>query len=219
MTFQETLASEPIKQLQRDLFFSIENESHRGAVLLAVTVLEDHLLNCVKNIYPDDKSDDKDLFNRLFGKHGIFKGLDKAPKILYALGHVNKTTYTAIDKLRAIRNKAAHLNTPFDLNDEEWKGTFNEVFNLGPGMSKYVGDIALQAAADEIIEQLKSILDEHLDSTEEKQEYFTKMIPEYSNAFNRKAERRIPYLKLAIGVPIICALVTYGFNKTDHELS
>ena len=216
MTFKEAMASDRVKEIARDVLEGVTGESHRGAMIISVTILEDYLKECIEGIYPGNKSGK--LYRSLFGERGQFGDIYKSSTYSYAFGYINENAYTSIDKLRDLRNKAAQSKIPFDLNSEKYQQKFREIFDLGPGMSQYVHNVSLGALTEYKIHLIKEFLDSISDDDEEKQKWWDEEVVRNEGIATGIAHQ-LPYIMLSHGIEIICGYVTYTFKKKVLDIN
>jgi hypothetical protein len=93
-----------------------DNESDRGAIILAATSIEDSLEHALTRWMVALTADaDMEAKARIFGPEGIIGTYANKTWIAYALGIINKDARKEIDLVRHIRNACAHSRKPLSL--------------------------------------------------------------------------------------------------------
>ena len=97
---------------QRQIFDMLQNESHRGAVLVGAELINDYLFKLLKGFMIDDANQEvKKLL-----KNGPLRNFSARSRSAYCLGLISKDEFDDIELIRDIRNKFAHklLEATFD---------------------------------------------------------------------------------------------------------
>lgn len=92
----------------------LEKESDRGCALVAAAYLENEVTALLNQFFVEmNKSARKELFN-FNGPVGTFSA---KTKLAHAVGLISTEVRNALDLIRGIRNKCAHLQEPFNFED------------------------------------------------------------------------------------------------------
>jgi DNA-binding MltR family transcriptional regulator len=87
--------------------------THRGAVLVWASIIDDVLLRMLKAHFVELNAEQR---NGLFGPMGPLGGFSSRTKMLHALGIIKRDEMEVIDIVRGVRNKFAH-SLGVSLND------------------------------------------------------------------------------------------------------
>lgn len=92
----------------------LEKESDRGCALVAAAYLENEVTALLNQFFVEmNKSARKELFD-FNGPVGTFSA---KTKLAYAMGLISAEVRKALDLIRGIRNKCAHLQEPFNFEE------------------------------------------------------------------------------------------------------
>lgn len=176
------------------------NESDRGAVLLAMSQIDNELENFLKKITPIDMiSKEKKWIER--------STISSKLNIVYSCRLIPRNLFESITKLNKIRNSIAHNIETFKL--ENYNSILNEIFELlGAGTSTYIHNFSLEYMLENTISHLMKVK-----NPSNQEEFALKSrleIIEYlqsdTNRLN-KIEEPLLKMKLTIGILFISALI------------
>lgn len=95
----------------------LKNESVRGKILVLSTEIESSLLHVLK-YFLKPSQEKKPEEDELFGINRPLSNFDCKIKLGYRLGILSADQKHALNALRDLRNKCAHLNTEINLNGD-----------------------------------------------------------------------------------------------------
>ena len=127
------------------ILLDLENESDRGAIILASSAIEDCLEWALVERMPLLKTDD-DVRSRIFENKGPISTYSDKILIAYALGIIDGKVKKRIDLIRVIRNSCAHSRLPLNL----------EVPELIDALKAAIGTLALNALKDQSPKSLRA---------------------------------------------------------------
>ena len=185
------------------------DESDRGAVIIGADVVDSQLTNLFQNIISADVSNKKK--KSLFDYAGPFGTFSSKSNIAFALGYINKNTFTSIDNLRDIRNSAAHSNKEFSIVDNQQK--IREIYNLGNNIPTAVGNLAVEFIVNNFIRHLSNTKDEEgcaiFSTPKDCIDYLAD-----NPKLVKPLEEKLPKYEFALGVILLCAIIIHkGRNK------
>jgi DNA-binding MltR family transcriptional regulator len=97
----------------------LEAESDRGCILVAASALDDFLEELLKIALVADPHSVKHAVIPLFEGMGPLSTFSAKIKLAYALGLINKTDFTDLEKIRRIRNIASHEYSAMTFESQE----------------------------------------------------------------------------------------------------
>jgi hypothetical protein len=97
-----------------EIVIDFQNESDRGAIILAATSIEDMLENAL-GLRMKTLETDNEARAAVFGAEGTISTYSQKTLIAYALGIIDKKARKEIDLVRNIRNACAHSRKPLSL--------------------------------------------------------------------------------------------------------
>lgn len=97
-----------LKTLEKALFDEMSSESDRGCILVGASVLEELLEDVIRLKLSPDKHVVKHAVEPLFSPMGPLSSFSAKIKAAYSLGLVKKWCFEDLEKVRKIRNVAAH---------------------------------------------------------------------------------------------------------------
>jgi hypothetical protein len=112
------MAKQPTPQEIADAMAELHGQTDRGAAIIAVAILEEHLKQAILNrlmTIPTKISDN------LFGVRGHISGFQAKIDIGFCLGLFGKPGHHDLDIMRQIRNKFAHQAVPRSFHGEDIK--------------------------------------------------------------------------------------------------
>lgn len=94
-------------------------ESDRGCVLICAADLENKLRDLLVQFFSKASALTKSQYKDLFEYTGPLGTFSSLIKISRAIGLLDNSLYSDLEKIRKIRNNAAHSNRSFSLSDTE----------------------------------------------------------------------------------------------------
>ncbi|TDT75445.1 hypothetical protein BDE40_2176 [Litoreibacter halocynthiae] len=142
--------SDWMKHLDRlpKILDAILDESERGAVLLSCHIIDDFLMEMIKTHKAEGVS--QKVLADTTGYGGAFGSLSMKSKALFVLGILTEQSFSAIEKLRGIRNKAAHSSQVFRISDHQERFDL-AIKSFGDGG---VNNVALNMAMHNFLEKM-----------------------------------------------------------------
>jgi DNA-binding MltR family transcriptional regulator len=105
------------KMARKTKHTDLVEESDRGCVLAAAAMLEESLEKIFCAIFESQRAS-KTVQNSLFDSNGPLATFSAKIKLAYALGLISSDAYEDLERIRKLRNEAAHTAKDFDfLND------------------------------------------------------------------------------------------------------
>ena len=160
-TREEGLFARPeMAALFRSTFGNIENESDRGAVLIAQEIIDGELTSLLRNAAP--KAMPADKINSLLRYPGVFSNFSAKVDVAYFAGLIGSNLYNSIHILRRIRNSAAHGSESFSLEPHRTKlvevyrklGDFGET-SMEDVLPYFAIKLYIEPLADSLVEKFK----------------------------------------------------------------
>jgi DNA-binding MltR family transcriptional regulator len=117
MTQNNPLTDEEILQDYDKYFGSLSEESDRGCVLVAVTVLDRHLEMLIRAEFSQDAKVMKHVINPLFKGQGPLASFWSKTQLAYSLDLIPEWMYEDLERIRELRNEFAHKYEAADFDD------------------------------------------------------------------------------------------------------
>jgi len=144
------LADPDVAEAFRRMIDEFSRETDRGAILIAADIVATHLGQVITDLSPEAFK--KKRVKSLLNYPGPLSTFSARADIAYMSGFINDTAHRSIDLLRKLRNKAAHSQEAFNL--QEHRATLREMCDLGPGIASAVSLFALDTIMDSFIDSL-----------------------------------------------------------------
>lgn len=109
------------------LMHELEAESHRGAIVLAASWLDDQLTQLLKGFLCPPADNARDELLRVSGALGSFS---VKIELAYRLGLLRKDVYRSLHIVRRLRNDFAHLTAKLDLDSPSVRDRVTTLFQL-----------------------------------------------------------------------------------------
>ena len=124
-----SVTSEPPEAQERllDIIMPLFNESSRGAVLVGVARLDEALSELHIKSIELTVVNSKAIINDLFKPYGPLSSLAGKIQIAYAYGLIGADTHADLNRIRKIRNLAAHSDKEFSFESEEVRKRVSEI--------------------------------------------------------------------------------------------
>ena len=217
MNFGERLSSENSVHLLNKLYDQLLNESQRGAVLIASTIIQNHLKNEIELILPKSKSNrkSKEFKRLLFSFPGPMSSFSGLILLSFTFGYINRKLYDSLNLLRVIRNDAAHLDVDFSLDTEKYENKFNNIFKLFDNDPFYIHDLSVKALFDTKVEIIKGIIDKEIDNEIEREKYYKDFLGDSDRL--RQIEKQKYHWVLIYGTLFICNYISDNFERNNRK--
>lgn len=125
-------------------------ETDRGAVLIAADIVADTLGSVIYQLRPAELGEKR--IKQLMGYPGLLATFSARSDVAFLAGFINANAHAAIDKLRKLRNHAAHSQGPFNLADH--RDMLRGISDLGPGTSAGVNRFATETLTRSVVDNL-----------------------------------------------------------------
>lgn len=125
-------------------------ETDRGAVLIAADIVSEHLKDIIESLKPAEFAEKR--IKELLRYPGLLATFSARADIAFLAGFISDTAHRSIDRLRKLRNKAAHSQAGFSLSDH--LPALREITDLGPGVPVEVNRMAGKFIIDNIVHDL-----------------------------------------------------------------
>ncbi|MBF0103145.1 MAG: hypothetical protein HQK77_19775 [Desulfobacterales bacterium] len=215
------MAHHELSPYYQKVFHTLISESDRGAVLLGVSLIDEHLTMLFEKILPESVSGKRQ--KEIFNFTGPFGSLASKLDIALVCRLLPIEIVTAIHKIRKIRNAVAHQT--ISLNLKEYQAQLYEIFTL---MGTNVNDSISRMTKEMILKDTLNILTVMEHPTEDGNPLFEGKADaiEYlskNGKVLKVLEEKRPRWELALGVGLICGMIllyrdevieTLGCNKT-----
>jgi len=127
-----------IEALYNEIYYTMLNESGRGAILIATSFTDDFLTKLIECILPGEIS--KTNKEKLFKYPGTISSYSSKIELAYAFRIIDKEIYDSLNILRRIRNDAAHSSEEFNLNNISEK--MKAIYNMGVNYNEILKNTA-----------------------------------------------------------------------------
>ena len=195
---------------------TIISESDRGAVLLGVSLIDDHLTMLFKKLLPESVSGKRQ--KEIFSFTGPFGSLALKLDIALVCRILPVEIVTAIHKIRKIRNQVAHKTISFNLKKYQTK--LYEIFalmgpNVDAGINRMTVEMMLEATLNRLTameyptDEGKPLFEGKADAIE----YLSK-----NGEVIKVLEEKRPRWELAIGVGLICGMILLYRDEVIENL-
>ena len=194
-----------LNSVLESLYPSLLNESDRGAILVALSVIDNQLDMLFESIVPDNtpRKRKKNIFNRT----GPFGTLSGKLDIAYACRIIPSSIVDSVHILRGIRNSVAHGTDPFSLVDHH--GRIREAYDcLGDSVKIGINRIALDTMGGRAVESLGQLRD----PGDSEKPMFSNTAEIADALLNHETaisdmERQLPKYELIFAAHLICGLI------------
>jgi hypothetical protein len=209
-----------IRALFKELFGTLLNESDRGALLVGVEHVNNHLEELLEAVLPAGLG--KKRRRELLSYPGPFSGFSTRIEAAYAFRLIPRRVYDALHALRKVRNAVAHSPDAFTLAGNE--DQVHRIYDLGPdlpgGVQRLALEMMLEHKASIVLETVKSLHDEDPDSeapifksTDDVVQFFRDQ-PDVQQAL----KRQVPLWELVIGISLLCSSIVYQRDRLRAAL-
>lgn len=192
-------------------------ESDRGAILLGVSQIDEHLKIFFECLLPEGTSSKRR--KEIFSLTGPFGSLSSKLDIALVCRLLPSGLVTAVHKIRKIRNDLAHKTSSFSLADHHDR--LYEIFSLlGPGVDIGINRLALDLLMESMLAKLLDLdhpIDEGVPLFDGKPEA-VKYLSENGDVLKILDKQR-PRWEFAIGVGMICGVILLHRHKISNALN
>lgn len=183
-------------------------ETDRGAVLIAADIVADTLGSIIDESRPAEFG--KKRMKQLLGYPGLLATFSARSDVAFIAGFINSNAHASIDKLRKLRNHAAHSQGSFSLANH--REILRGISDLGPGVSGAVNRFATEALVRSVVDNLLNAgvrIEEEIGSNP-----FSTPAEALDELQKRpdameKLEGRLPRMELALAVWILLGLIKH----------
>ncbi|OJH09106.1 MAG: hypothetical protein AOY29_07330 [Alcanivorax borkumensis] len=132
-------------ELFSDYYELISEESDRGAVIVAASILDESLGEILKTflLRPSTKKD-----NLLEGAYAPLGSFSAKIELSFRLGIIRKPIRQQLMLFKSIRNDVAHRLSVASLQDEKCRSRLAEILNTTPDITHQMIKILIQAGLD-----------------------------------------------------------------------
>lgn len=189
------LENEIYPELNFEMIYKLTNESERGAVLIGTSKIEEFLNTFILKILPKDS---KNYTSKLLKYPGPISSFSSKSELLFAFRYINKRFYNSLNKLRKLRNEAAHSSQEFNLTEQS--ELINEICEFEEDMGYVINELSMNNLLKIKRTKLEKIYqDKNLTIDNE---YVEKTLTEFKNSYDGLKQHRI--WQLSYGVVFMC---------------
>lgn len=116
--------------------FDLIDESDRGAAIVAAALLEDQLVNMLKEKMLLDRMSQKQVRD-IFDLSGPLSNFSAKITISLAFGFIDKTTFNDLQIVRKLRNKFAHSKDQLSFDDADVKSQVRSMYCFKHAEAKF----------------------------------------------------------------------------------
>ena len=197
--------------LLQSIFGNIENESDRGAVLIAQEIIDDQLTDLLRKSAPSGISLKK--LDSLLKYPGVFSSFSAKADVAYFAGLIGNNIYNSIDTFRRIRNSAAHDSKSFSLEPHRTQlvEVYRKLGNFGETpmedvLRHFAIKLYIEPLADSLLEKFK---EEGIDGVEpvfrDRQEIIQHIGSDPKTL--RVATDKLAKIELGLAIVFLCGLI------------
>ncbi|MBA4044853.1 MAG: hypothetical protein C0471_10600 [Erythrobacter sp.] len=184
------------------------HETDRGAVLIAADIVADTLGSIIDELRPTEFSDKR--MKQLLGYPGLLATFSARSDVAFIAGFIDANAHGSTDKLRKLRNHAAHSQGSFRLANH--REILRGISDLGPGVSGAVNRLATEVLIKSVVDNLQKAgvsIEEEIGSNP-----FSTPTDVLDEIHKRpeameKLEGRVPRMELAVAVWILLGLMKH----------
>lgn len=218
MNSDENFLSHPeLEPYFQELLPELVTESDRGAILLGVSQIDEHLKTLFEHLLPEGISNKrrKEIFN-LTGPFGSFSSKLEIALVCRLLP---PSLVSAVHKIRKMRNDLAHKTSSFSLADHQEQ--LYEIFSLlGPGVDIGINRLTLDFLMERMLSKLLELdhpINEGVPLFDGKPEA-VQYLSENGEVLKILEEQR-PRWEFSIGVGMICGVILLHRDKISSALN
>lgn len=209
-----------VKKLYAAVFGNIENESDRGAVLIAQEIINSELADLFHSLAPASMPTKR--VKELLKYPGLLATFSAKAEMAYIAGFISQNIYDAIHMIRQIRNDAAHASQSFSL--EPYRPKLVEAYRKlgelgGTNMEDFLRYMAIklyvEPFADSVLEAFANHEYEGLRTAFKHRDDVIKHIGEDPEALEA-TKNKLAKIELGLAVILLCGLIIFS---RDHKLA
>lgn len=193
-------------------FNEIVSESDRGAVLITAEIVNQALEKRIAGDLPEFLNTKKQK-SELLSFNGLLGTFSSRIRFAALKGWIGEVPFNAVDALRKLRNDAAHVDSPFVLNDDRSKALLTRFLETGTGVAVTIHNINVEILLMDYLETLRTRgaeLQADLGHNPFETNAMIYEVLKRQPDWQRPLEQRIPKLNLAIGAYLFVALLNAG---------
>jgi hypothetical protein len=183
-------------------------ESDRGAVLVAADIVADTLGSVIEALRP--AAFEASRLKQLMRYPGSIATFSARSDIAFLAGFIDATAHASIDKLRKLRNGAAHSQSAFNLLDH--RDTLRAIADLGPGVAatanRMAGEVLMRSVVQNLLDAGIRIEAEIGSNPFSSPAEAMDELAKQPDAME-KLEGRLPRMELAFGVWLLLGLIRH----------
>lgn len=201
-----------IKSLLKTLLLDIFAESSRGAILIATAKIETFLTDLIKTCIPSHLTAKQQ--QKVFNYPGHLSSLSSKIELSFIFRLIDKNIYVSLNKLKEIRNIAAHSSSIFDLKSLNEK--MKEVYNLGDNVPAFITTMATEFLLQTKIESIKLLIKEQDLKQTVTSDEILKIFRDDSNI--EFLQNQLPHWELTVAVCMIAGILLDKREKYEKIL-
>lgn len=153
---EENIFSGPaFSQKVREIIDMLWQESDKGCVLVASSMIEEGLLELISSFLLPPTNSKDELFH---GPAAPFSSLESRIAMAYRLGLITKSVAKSLGVFRKLRNEFAHRIETVNFDSPSALNRLNEIYRLFPELSDYLDDIGKRTDNHPLPMRLKFIM-------------------------------------------------------------
>lgn len=192
-----------VKDISFALFDKLLSESGRGAILVGMEYINDHLGNLIASILPNKS---KKYHKQILEYPGPLSSFSARIEMCYAFRYIQEPIYVSLHALRKIRNEAAHSSSEFLFPDKREK--LDKIFSFIPSYPTFIRERAMTLMVNYKIEGLKSVFQEN-NLTIEQQKEQAEMLLSNKEMIKKWEDEQLPHWELIFGLTILCGIISH----------
>ena len=192
-----------VKEISLALFDKLLSESGRGAILVGMEYINDHLGNLIASILPNKS---KKYHKQILEYPGPLSSFSARIEMCYAFRYIQEPIYVSLHALRKIRNEAAHSSSEFLFRDKRLK--FDKIFSFIPSYPTFIRERAMTLMVKYKIEGLKSVFRENNLTIEEQKEQAEILLSD-KDMLKKWEDEQLPHWELIYGLTLLCGIISH----------
>ena len=197
-----------IKDLFDRTLQELIEESDRGAVIIGADIADSQLRKLLELFMSESLSNNKR--SSLLDYPGPLCAFSAKADVALAFDFISTRTNNCLHALRKIRNKAAHSNLNFKLND--CSQLLREMYNLGDGVpvgiNRWAIDVMFKIFSSNVLESMKDIEKEIGESPIKTPRDVLDYIADKPELL-KPLEDRLPRFEFSLGLMLLCAILIH----------
>mgnify|MGYP006432977015 FL=1 len=211
MTIQDKiikkLDNELYPDLTADMVYKLSNESERGAILIGTSKIEEYLEIFILKILPESSNS---YTKRLTNYPGPLSSLSSKIELLYGFRYINKEFRESLNKLKKLRNQAAHSYDNFSLTEN------SELIYEITAFMEDIGYVVNEISMKSLLKLKKSKMEKIYagKKIEIDYDYIESTLKEFKTSKDGKRQHRI--WQLSYGIVFMCLYVLVLMDENDN---